>query len=364
MKVLFLAAYSDLAAASRIKVYQFLPLFERKGIKCKVICFTPSFLYRLRLASENDKKLLLAYYPLSNIVRLFKTIEAILSAPKFDIVFINEPIIPLGLEKLLKLVNKNLIFQFSDAVFIGKQPGENFFKKLRSRALFNCWKRLATASKCCLADNDYTKSAVLKFCPNAEKMTGPMDTSRYFIREDKKEGNNIVIGWIGSPFTTKYLYTVKEALKELSKKYNIILRLVGAKKDFRIDGVKFEIKEWEINTEIPWLTTFNIGIMPLTDDQWTKGKAAYKVLQYMSMGIPSVASSVGFNKELIKDGVNGFLAGGNEEWVKKISALIEDKNLREEMGKNARITIEEDYSLGKAFEKLLKIFENTLSLKM
>ncbi|MCX6723490.1 MAG: glycosyltransferase, partial [Candidatus Staskawiczbacteria bacterium] len=95
-------------------------------------------------------------------------------------------------------------------------------------------------------------------------------------------------------------------------------------------------------------------------DEWTKGKAGYKLLQYMSMAIPPVVSPVGFNREIVKDGVNGFLADTDEEWVEKISLLIEDKNLREKIGKNARATIENNYSLIKASDKLFKIFEKSL----
>ena len=305
--------------------------------------------------------LLLVYYPLSYIIRLYKTIWAILIASKFDIIFIQEPIIPFGLEKVLKIVNKNIIFQFSDAIFLDKQAGDKFFEGLRLRALSKYWRRIAIVAKCCLADNDYTKAAVLKFCPNVDKITGPVDTERYRPREQKKKEDNVVIGWIGSPFTAKYLYEIENALRELSQKYNIVLRLIGAKKDFKIEGVNCEMKEWKLDTELKWLYTFDIGIMPLADDEWTKGKAGYKLLQYMSMGIPSVASPIGFNKEIVKDGINGFLAGTKEEWINKLSILIEDEKLRKTMGASARITIKEHYSLEKALEKLLKIFESVLN---
>jgi glycosyltransferase involved in cell wall biosynthesis len=360
MKVLFLAAYSNLAAASRIKVYQFLPLLEEKGIKCKVICFTPSFLYRIRLFSTTNKALIFIYYPLSYIIRSSKTLLAVAIASKFDVVFIQEPIIPFGLERLLKLVNKNIVFQITDAVFLDQQKTDNFFERLRVRTLFKYWKRIAMVARCCLVENDYNKVAVLKFCPNIHKIIGPMDVNKYFIREDKKEGNNIIIGWIGTPFTTKYLYEVKDVFMELSKKYDIILRLVGAKKDFKIDGVNYEIKEWKLDAELKWLSTFNIGIMPLSDDMWTKGKGGYKLLQYMSMGIPAVVSAIGVNKEIVDDEVDGFLCGTKEEWVKKLSVLIEDKKIREKIGKNARDKIEKHYSLEKATTKLIKIFENTI----
>jgi len=360
MKVLFLTAYSNLVAASRIKVYQFLPLLEKKGIKYRIICFTPSFLYRIRLTSATKKTLLLVYYPLSYIIRLFKSFWAILIAPGFDIIFIQEPIIPFGLEKILRLVNKNIIFQFTDAVFLDKQEGGGLIERLELKILSDFWKRMVRIAKCCLVENEYNKTNSLKYCPYVDKITGPVDTNRYFVREDKKEGNYIVIGWIGSPFTTKYLYEIKDVVRGISQKYNIVLRLIGAKKDFIIEGVNCDIKEWTLETELSWLQTFNIGIMPLTDDRWTRGKAGYKLLQYMSMGIPSVASPIGFNKEIIKDGINGFLANTDEEWVKKLSILIEDEKLRKQIGKKARITIEKDYSLKKTAEKLFEIFENTL----
>jgi len=361
MKVLFLAAHSNLVAASRIKVYQFLPLLEKRGVVCKTICFTPFFLYRLRLASATNKNLLLVYYPLSYVISLYKNIWAIIIASKFDIVFINEPIISLSLEKLLKLANKNIIFQFSDAVFLNNQKGGTFFERLRSRSLFKYWRRIAAVAKYCLVDNDYNKVAVLKFCQNVDKIAGPIDTEKYFIRNEKKEKNDVVIGWIGTPFTTKYLYRVEDILGEVSKKYNIVLRLIGAKKDFKIERVDCELIPWSLDTEVAWLSTFNIGIMPLTDDAWTRGKAGYKLLQYMSMGIPAVASSVGFNKEIVKDGVNGFLATTKEEWVKKLSLLIENEELRKKMGKEARATIEKNYALDKAEEKLFNIFENIIN---
>lgn len=361
MKVLFLAAYSNLAAASRIKVYQFLPFLKKRGVVCKVICFTPSFVHRLRLISVDKKVLLLVYYPLSHIVKLFKIFQAVLIAKNFDIVFIQEPIVPFGFAKILKLVNKNIIFQFTDAVFITDQKEKGLFERLRLRILSNTWKRTVKIAKCCLVENDYNKEAVLKYCSYIDMITGPIDTDRYFVREEKKEKDYIVIGWTGSFFTTKYLYEINDVLLEVSKKYNILLRLIGAKKDFKIKGVNCDMREWSYETELAWLSTFNIGIMPLIDDEWTRGKAGYKLLQYMSMGISPIASSVGFNKEIVKDGVNGFLVTTKEEWVKKLSSLIENEELRKKIGKEARFTIEKNYALNKAEKKLFEIFNNVLN---
>jgi len=363
MKVLFLAAYSELAASSRARVYQFLPLLEKRGIKYKVLCFIPSFLYRLKLNLNIESMPLgLLYYSLIYIIRLFKSFWAVLVADKFDIIFIQKLILPFRLEKVLKLLNRNIIFEFDDAIFVNDENSKGIIGKIKTKFQNEGFKRMLKIAKCCLVENEYNRNIALKYCPYVEKITGPIDTKRYFVRDEKKEGNNLLIGWIGSPYTTKYLYEIKDALKKLSQKYNIILRLIGAKKDFKIEGVNYEIKEWTLKTELAWLQSFNIGIMPLTNDKWTKGKGGYKLLQYMSMGIPAVASLVGVNKKIIKDGVNGFLADSSGEWIKKLSILIEDEILREKIGKRARITIEQDYSLIKATEKLLRIFKNILIL--
>jgi len=366
MKVLFLAAHSEAEPSSRLKVYQFLPLLKEKGIKYRVICFAPLFLYKMRLTFVNNKPILFTYYILIYLFRLLKTIFAIIIAPRFDIVYIQQPIIPFGLERVLKLANKNIIFQFTDAIFLASREGEKSpLEQCRSRLMAKSCIRMASVAKCCLVENDYNKAGVSKFCSYIDKITGPIDADRYHPIKSKKE-DKVVIGWTGSAFTTKYLYEIKDALRDLFQRQSLVLRLIGARKDFVIDGVNCEIKDWKPDTELKWLASFDIGIMPLTDDMWTKGKASYKLLQYMSMGIPVVISPgglVGFDNKIIKDGVNGFLANSKEEWIEKLSLLIKNKELRQKIGQNARITIEEHYSLKKVSEDLIKIFEKTLSLK-
>ncbi len=361
MRVLFLAAYSEIAAASRIKVYQLLPLLEKKGIKCKVICFTPSFVFKIRQASVANRNLLLVYYAFLYLIRPLKTVLAILLAPGFDIVYIQEPIIPFGMERILKIANKNIVFLFTDAIFLGPQKKDKFLEKARKKILSKYWKRISNVSKYCLVENDYNKEAVLKFCPNVEKIAGPMDTDRYIVKEYKKHSGPIVIGWVGTVFTSKYLYGIKSALQNLAKKHDIVLRVMEATKDFNIKGVVCEKKTWKKEIELDEVSKFDIGIMPLPDDEWTRGKGGFKLLQYMSLGVCAVASPVGINKEIVDDEINGFLAKDQEEWEQKLSRLIEDENLRRKMGENARATIENRYSLQKAIEKILKIFNQIQS---
>lgn len=359
MKVLFLTAYPNLAASSRTRVYQFLPLLKKENINYKVICFVPSQMYRYNLALSSDKILpKLVYYNFIYIIRLLKTFQSVLIARNYDIIFIQKVILPVRLEKILKILNKNMIFEFDDAIFASGKDEKGFIGKMKRKFQNAGFERMLKFSRCCLVENEYNRNIALKYCPDVMKITGPIDTKRYFVkREKKREEKKVVIGWIGSPYTTEYLYRIKDALEELSAKYNFVLRLVGAKRDFKIERVNYEIKDWSLTREVSDLNAFDIGIMPLSDDEWTKGKGGYKLLQYMSMGVPGVASPVEINKEIIEDGVNGFLADTHEEWVKKLSILIENKTLRKEMGKIARITVEKRYALDNAAKKLIKMFE-------
>jgi len=362
MKVLFLAAYSELAASSRTRVYCFLPLLKQKGIECECICFTPAFLHKLTL---QHKGLIfkLTYYFLGFLTKIISIIYALIIARNYDIIFIQKIIFPFGLEKFLKLLNKNIIFEFDDAIFTDEDEKKSFLNKIKANFKKNGFANMLKVAKVCLVENDYNRDIALKYCPWIEIITGPIDTERYFLKEKKDKEKQFIIGWIGSSSTQKYLFLVEEALRELSKKYNIILRLSGVQKDFNMSGVNYQIEKWDIATEVAFAQSFNIGIVPLPDNAWTRGKGNYKLLQYMASGIPAVASPVETSKDMIKDGVNGFLANSHKEWVDKISLLIENENLRKKMGIEARKTMEDRYSLKMAAEKLVEIFENILNNK-
>jgi glycosyltransferase involved in cell wall biosynthesis len=362
MKILFLAAYSELAASSRTRVYDYFPFLEKGGIEYKCLCFTPSFLHKLT-SQHRGLFSKIAYFTAVFLIKIINIFKAIILAPSYDIIFIQKIIFPFGLEKFLKLLNKNIIFEFDDAIFTDEDEKKSFLNKIKANFKKNGFANMLKVAKVCLVENDYNRDIALKYCPWIEIITGPIDTERYFLKEKKDKEKQFIIGWIGSSSTQKYLFLVEEALRELSKKYNIILRLSGVQKDFNMSGVNYQIEKWDIATEVAFAQSFNIGIVPLPDNAWTRGKGNYKLLQYMASGIPAVASPVETSKDMIKDGVNGFLANSHKEWVDKISLLIENENLRKKMGIEARKTMEDRYSLKMAAEKLVEIFENILNNK-
>ncbi|MDP3789851.1 MAG: glycosyltransferase family 4 protein, partial [Candidatus Omnitrophota bacterium] len=196
-----------------------------------------------------------------------------------------------------------------------------------------------------IAGNNYLKDFALQFNKNAVVMPSSVDTEKYKPVPCEADKSQIVIGWIGSNTTETFLYDLEETFVSLSDKYkNLVFKIVGAK--FQSHELKNVVnKEWALSEELSDLQSFDIGIMPMPDNLWTKGKCGFKAILYMACGIPVVASPVGANLEIIDDGTSGFLARDNKEWTDKLSALIENASLREKIGKNAREKIIKKYSL-------------------
>jgi glycosyltransferase involved in cell wall biosynthesis len=154
-----------------------------------------------------------------------------------------------------------------------------------------------------------------------------------------------VVGWIGSPTTTPYLASLGDVLREAGRRRPFLMRVSGSSEDFTLPGVNVRHEPWTLAREVELFNTCDIGVYPLTDDEWSRGKCGFKAIQFMACGVPVVASPVGVNKDIIEDGVNGFLASSQAEWVDKLERLIADPALRARLGAAGRKTIEQRYSL-------------------
>ncbi len=155
----------------------------------------------------------------------------------------------------------------------------------------------------------------------------------------------IVVGWIGTYSTSSYLRSFEQVFTNIAARCNIVLRCVGEGQRFTMRGVEVESIDWSQDTEADVVRSFDIGIMPLTDDEFARGKSGYKLIQYMACGVPALGTALGANKEIIQDGVNGLLAASMEEFEAKLETLINDETVRERLGRNGRRTVEERYSL-------------------
>ncbi len=355
MKVLFLTQTDVDGPASRYRVYQYLDCLKEQGVEWTL---SPG------VAKNHYLKVYSGNHPLRKFAALvrvfFKRLKDVLRAPGYDIVFLQREILPQVfpvIEKMIMKRNKNLVFDFDDAIFLVPAQRHSFIYKFRFRENIS---EIIKGSSYIIAGNEYLREYAGRFSSNVCVIPTCVDTDRFRIRE-KLIGDNeqIVIGWIGTEHSLIYLKNIEGVFKELSRKFNICLHVIGGR-DFALNGVKVVNKKWDINTEVADLYELDIGVAPLLDDGWGRGKCGLKALQYMSCGIPVVCSDAGVYKQMIKEGENGFLAANDNEWVKKLTRLIRDERLREKIALRARTTVEEKYSLKTNALKLKSVFDLVL----
>jgi len=357
LKVLFLPSATKIVAATRYRIYEYLPFLEKEGIIYKVYPINSDFISRLSIRSSDFKQLFrMAYYSMLVAERIIRAVPIIFLAFRYEVIFIQRATFLFGFERLLKAVNKNIIFDFDDAIFISDNRGNGLIDRLKGWVQNRSVARILKISKYAIVENDYIKKYALGFCPNVEIITGPINTERNLPKNIERNNAETIIGWIGSPSTTPYLRLLDNIFKEISAKYPVIVKLIGASK-FELTGVKVVVKDWESDTEVEDLQSFDIGVMPMSDNEWTRGKVSIKLLQYMSVGIPVVCSPVGAHAQIIQDGVNGFLAYSDSEWIEKLSLLIKNPDLRKRLGDNGRFTVEKRFSVKVNAPRLLSVLK-------
>jgi len=195
-------------------------------------------------------------------------------------------------------------------------------------------------------------------------MPTTIDTDYHKRIYEFQKKTSICIGWTGTSTTLKHFETIIPALKKIKTTFNkkIYFKVI-VNFPYHLPELDIEATQWSLEKEIQDLSEIDIGIMPLPDDEWSKGKCGFKGLQYMSLEIATIMSPIGVNTEIIKDGENGFLASTEEEWVEKLSLLIEDESLRLTLGKKGRQTVEERYSVNALKNQYVQYFLNLMEIK-
>ena len=187
------------------------------------------------------------------------------------------------------------------------------------------------------------------------------DLHRYESLSTKKKISNheeIILGWIGTKGNLKYLKKLEPVFETIRQRFpRVKLKIVS--NDF-YDSPHLPVvkKLWKLEDENEDLISFDIGLMPLNDDLWSRGKCGLKIIQYLSVGVPVVCTPVGINPDIVKDGENGFWATNHQEWVDRLSNLIQNRDLRYQMGLKGIETVEQEYSLAVTSEKFLHVLQN------
>jgi len=357
-KVLFLVHHPMEDAGTRCRVYQFLPYLENAGYQCVVAPFTTPGLFRaLRSRSHFLNKVSQAAYCSGR--RLLQLSRV----PQFDVVLIHREVFPFftpALERMVLRWSGKVIFSFDDAIYAGHHDVTALNHPWLYR--FKYGRGVDEVLGRCLhvvAGNRILAEYARRFNSHVTVIPTVVDCDHYRYRDPQTRAETpITVGWMGSRSTVPYLAAVEAVLRSIARKYAGKVRFcfVGHP-DYQPDLPASTSLPFELGSEIADLHSLDIGIMPLPDTEWTRGKCAFKAIQYMATGAVAVASPVGVTADLIEHNGNGLLARTTEEWFQSLSALIEDAVLRRRLSLSARRTIEDAYSLRAWAPCLVSVFD-------
>lgn len=357
-KVLFMGLHRpDRSPSQRYRFEQFQPYLEKQGFE---------FEYFYLIRAQDDQKFYGAGNYIAKIGILIRSILKLwfksFQAKKYDFVFVQREAFMLGTVFFEKRFAKKtkMLFDFDDSIWLQNVSEGN--KKLSFLKDAAKTQKLIAISDMVFAGNSFLADYAKQFNPNTKLVPTVVDSDNY-KRATAASKEKICIGWSGSFSTIPYFEYALPALKKIKEKYGdkVYFKVIGDanyyNKDLDIHGVA-----WSSNSEVFELSEIDIGIMPLPNDEWTKGKCALKGLLYMSLEQAAILSDVGVNSEVIEDGVNGFLVSTTEDWVEKLSLLIDNPQLRQEIGKKGRQTVLNHYSVLSERDNYVQYFNELLAL--
>lgn len=346
LSVLFVPSCTERVAATRVRIHQFLPHLRASGIRATVIPIVSDAATRDMIASPTFSPIRrLLHYARVSAEKFCRTPLVMIEAARHRVVFLQRTTFFPGAERILKFINPNIIFDFDDSIFMADPDSVSGgwldrVKDWMKRAEFE---RVIRASRLVIANNDFLREQAACFNDRVIVLHEAIDTVRHsFIEHPPRE--TTTIGWIGSPSTAKYLAIVEPALRRISQSHRMRFKVVGAGA-YRCSGVAVESVPWTLETEAREVQSFDIGIMPQPQSLWAEGKWGTKLLQYHAVGIPCVASYSRANSQLLRDGLDGFFATREDEWVERLAALISDPALRQRMGRAGRQRVEAEHSV-------------------
>jgi glycosyltransferase involved in cell wall biosynthesis len=350
MRVVYFSKNSCIGPSSRYRIYQFLPFLYATGVDCTI---HPLFGDRYFRLLELQPPVFRAFLKSLYVVASFsKRAWQLLGLGCADLVVIEGqlfPYMPALAERMLARLHYRFIIEFDDAIYL--TPGHR--EKIPA---------LLGMASGVIVGNEVLAKYARKYTSQVYVIPTVVDTQRFAPRQTgaqwigARTETPVTVVWIGLAYNFGYLDIVAPVLKELQDKGLIKFRVVCSRPP-RLPGLTVEFRTWQLEQEVELLQDCHIGIMPLPDTEWARGKCALKLLQYMSVGMAAVASPVGVNREIISDGESGYLAVTEQDWRARLTRLCQDAVLREQMGRAARTAVEERYSLNAWGPRLAKQYQ-------
>ena len=354
-KILVVCPYpKGKAAGQRFKYEQYFNSWEKEGYFVEVSSFFDNSTWEILYEDSNFIK-----KAFGTIRGYFRRARDLISLSNYDIVYIHMWVTPLGpplFEILFRFIGKKIVYDFDDSVFLASENPKSInlslSRSLKSRYLIKHANHVILSSpfniKYCSQKNLYSSATYIPCSIN---------TDRFIEKKQVKDLNEkIVLGWTGTFSSIPYLNLLREALISLRKEIDFKLLLI-TNFEYSFDEIDLEVIRWNEETEVEDLHRIDIGLYPLSEDKWSLGKGGLKVMQYMSIGIPSVSTDFGTAQNIIKQGENGFLVKTKQEWIKSLKDLIEDNNLRYRIGSSARRNVLANYSNSAVEKYYLRVLD-------
>ena len=354
LNVLALSPIPEAGAGCRFRVSQYIPYLRDAGFNVTVSSFySPeyfSFVYR----PGNYVRKMAGFASLT-----LRRIEELFTLKDYDLVFLYREAIPAGppfIERWIARQGVPIVYDFDDAIFLPAVSEANkavSFLKNPERVA-----KVLKISDQVTVGNEFLASYARQYNSHVTVIPTAVDTNRFRPRDDAPDarGRRLVVGWIGSPTTFQYLESIKDVLAEVSAKHPFTLKVSGAGRAVNFPGVDVQVVPWSLADEVSLFNTCDLGVYPLTDDDWSRGKCGFKAIQCMACGVPVVAAAVGVNREIITHGVDSMLASTRQDWIDHLGTLLTNPELRRSMAVAGRRTIEERYSLRVTAPQLAAVF--------
>lgn len=326
--------------SQRFRVEQWIPVLQERGIQVRVLPFSGPVLTRLMQSPGHLlRKAVLA------AAAVARQTHRIAFGRLGDVVLVHRAAALFGppvLERLLTLRGRPLVLDFDDAIFLPHETETN--RRLSWLKFPGKTGTICRLSAHVVVGNAYLAEYARRFNPRVSVVPSSIDTDRYQPRSLARADGRVVIGWMGSSTSQTYLEMFAAMLREVSALPNVEIRVVSTRRP-DLPGVPVVWRPWSVGTEAEDIAAFDVGIMPMPETDWALGKCALKALQYMAMGVATVASAVGANREVIEHGRSGLLASTDADWLAGLRALAESPELRARLGQAGRQTVETRYSM-------------------
>jgi glycosyltransferase involved in cell wall biosynthesis len=340
------------AAGQRLKYEQFINHWEENGYKVEISSFMDHEMWKIVYTKGNYLK-----KALGTIKGYLRRIKDIFRLKNFDIIYVFMWVTPFGtslFERIVRLLSQNILYDIEDNAMMTQSSSLNPIMKLFKSS--EKIKFLIKNSDYVITSSPFLNDDCIKL--NSKKLStfisDAIDLKKYTPNNTYSNNNIVVIGWTGTFSSKMYLDLLRNVFLELNKRVKFKLRVIG-NFNYELPGVNLEVINWTKANEITDLQGIDIGIYPLTQDQWVLGKSGLKALQYMALGLPTVATDVGTNPSIISHMKNGWLVKTEDEWIEALETLINNPDLRAKIGEEARRKIIENYSIEVTKDKYLSI---------